>query len=278
MFQHGVASSDPLSDGAILWTGVTLVSAKPLLPVTWVWATDPGLGGVVLRGATATGAARDITVKIDAAGRRPGTTWCGAGQDGGLRTPEPAHAVVRLADDRMRHAEDMRDADSQSVHRPHLFVCLWDDHEITNDTCKTGAQQHQGATEGAFADRLVGLQAHQAWMPIRQVQADLRTTFRRFQMGSLVDLPMLEERLGARSQQLDGGSGVGQTGAFSDAGRMLPGPEQEAWLFHRLQTSEAPQWDGHVQTFATAFEVQAGTSLVPSAQTTPRAGAPLPAP
>ena len=54
VFQHGVASGDPLSDRVILWTRVRVVSAKPVVPVVYVVATDPGLRNVVQRGATTT--------------------------------------------------------------------------------------------------------------------------------------------------------------------------------------------------------------------------------
>jgi alkaline phosphatase D len=314
VFQHGVASGDPLADRVILWTRVSLVGSKPVVPVNCVVATDPGLRNVVLRRATTTSAARDFTVKIDAVGLRPGTTYyyqftaggmaspvgrtrtlpvgqvdrlriavasCsnhafgyfnayariaeradldlvlhlgdylyeyGPAQYGSLRTPEPPTEMVTLADYRARHAQYKRDADSQAVHRQHPFVCIWDDHEITNDAWKDGAQNHQSATEGAYAERVaVGLQAYYEWMPIRQVEADPRKNFRRFQLGNLVDLLMLEERLSARSQQLTAtiptafGNGFVQTGAFADPSRTLLGAEQEAWLFNRLQTSSA-QW------------------------------------
>jgi alkaline phosphatase D len=312
VFQHGVASGDPLSDRVILWTRVSVRSTKPLVPVSFVVATDPGLRRVVLRGATTTSAARDFTVKIDAAGLTPATTYyyrfiaggtaspvgrtrtlpvgdvdrlriavlsCsnhaygyfnayarvaeradldlvlhlgdylyeyGAGQYGSLRTPEPPTEMVTLSDYRMRHAQYKRDADAQAVHRQHPFVCIWDDHEITNDSWQGGAQNHQPATEGAYADRVAaGLQAYYEWMPIRQVEADKRKNFRRFQLGNLVDLMMLEERLSARSQQLTAsiptafGNGFVQTGGFADASRTLLGAEQEAWLFNRLQTTDA---------------------------------------
>lgn len=312
VFQHGVASGDPLSDRVILWTRVSVLSTKPLVPVTWVVATDPGLRSIVLRGATTTSAARDFTVKIDAAGLRPATTYyyrfnaggaaspvgrtrtlpvgdvdrlriavasCsnhaygyfnayariaeradldlvlhlgdylyeyGQAQYGSLRKPEPAHEMVTLADYRLRHAQYKRDADSQAVHRQHPFVCIWDDHEITNDAWKDGAQNHQPATEGDYSARVTaGLQAYYEWMPIRQVDTDRRKNFRSFKVGNLIDLMMLEQRLSARSEQLTAtiptqfGNGFVQSGAFADASRTLLGAEQETWLFNKLQTSTA---------------------------------------
>lgn len=74
-FQHGVASGDPLIDRVILWTRVTPPSARAAVPVRWVVATDPGLTQVVLTGSTKTNPARDYTVKVDAIGLRPNTTY-----------------------------------------------------------------------------------------------------------------------------------------------------------------------------------------------------------
>ncbi len=78
VFQHGVASGDPLADRVILWTRVTPAErdkANECVEVRYVVATDPRLRRVVLRGRTDTSAARDFTVNVDAAGLRPDTTY-----------------------------------------------------------------------------------------------------------------------------------------------------------------------------------------------------------
>lgn len=313
-FAHGVASGDPLSDRVILWTRVSPGTARPAVSVQWVVASDPSMARVVLRGTAKTHPGRDYTVKVDAIGLRPGTTYyyrfsadgvdspvgrtrtlpvgeverlriavasCsnhaaglfnayariaeradldlvlhlgdylyeyGTGQYGSLRTPEPPTEMVTLADYRLRHAQYKRDADLQAVHRQHPFVCIWDDHEITNDTWSGGAQNHNPATEGDYAARVAaGLQAYHEWMPIRPPDTrDLRKNYRSFALGGLVDLMMLEERLSARSKQLAAtipvpgfGTGFVQTGAFADPSRTLLGAEQEAWLASQLRGSQA---------------------------------------
>ena len=43
LFQHGVASGDPLSDRVILWTRVTPRKPRPSIEVRYVVATDPKL-------------------------------------------------------------------------------------------------------------------------------------------------------------------------------------------------------------------------------------------
>ncbi len=315
MFQHGVASGDPLADRVILWTRATPPAPRSVVIVSYVVATDPGLTQVVLRGSTKTNPARDYTVKIDAGGLSPATSYyyrfsadgqnspvgrtrtlpvgstarlrmavvsCsnhaaglfnayrrvaeradldlvvhlgdyvyeyGPNQYGSLRTPEPAHEMLTLSDYRLRHAQYKRDADLQEVHRQHPMICIWDDHEIANDSWAGGAENHTEGVEGSWTQRVSqGLQAYYEWMPVRVVDPLARQRNQRaFQIGDLVDLVMLEERLSARSQQLPatipipalGTTGFVQTGAFANPERTLLGTEQEAWLAARLRGSTA---------------------------------------
>jgi alkaline phosphatase D len=314
LFQHGVASGDPLADRVILWTRVTPRNPRTVLVVRYEVATDPALRRIVARGSVRTGAWRDHTVKVDAVGLQSGTTYyyrfhteyasspvgrtrtlpvgvttrlrlavvsCsnhaagyfnayarlasradldavlhlgdylyeyGPDEYGSVRRPEPAREMVTLADYRGRHAQYKRDADLQEAHRQHPFICIWDDHEITNDAWRDGAQNHTEGAEGSWPERVrAGLQAYYEWMPIRQPDAQRpRRSQRAFAFGDLVDLAMLEQRLQARSQQLAAtipvpglGSGFVQTGEFLDPQRTLLGDAQEAWLAARLRASQA---------------------------------------
>ncbi len=328
-FEHGVASGDPLPRRVILWTRVTPVGTPDGTPaasrgprgrrpkrvkVRYAVATDPQMHDVVDRGELFTGPERDYTVKVDADGLRPGTTYyyrfesrglqspvgrtrtlpvgatprlrlavvsCsnhaagyfnayrrvaeradldavlhlgdylyeyGPAEFGSLRTPEPPNEMVTLGDYRLRHAQYKRDADSQEVHRQHPMICIWDDHEITNDAWVGGAQNHTEGAEGTWDGRVkLGLQAYYEWMPIRVAnREDRRQNQRAFKFGDLIDLAMLEERLSARSQQLPAtipapglGNVFAQVGPFTDPGRTLLGAEQEAWLSQRLRNSDA---------------------------------------
>lgn len=316
-FDHGVASGDPLADRVILWTRVTPATARPAVVVQYVVATDPALTQIALRGTTKTNPGRDYTVKIDALGLRPGTTYyyrftcegvdspvgrtktlpttgvsslrfavvsCsnhaygyfngyariaaradldlvmhlgdyiyeyGPAQYGSARTPEPAKEIVTLDDYRLRHAQYKRDADSQAMHRQHPLIAIWDDHETANNAFKTGAENHQPATEGDWAARVAAaMQAYYEWMPVRPVDtANLRDNHRNFVYGDLAELLMLEERVNARSEQLTTavhatpfGAGFATTDpGYSDPTRTLLGDAQEAWLVNRLRTTPA-QW------------------------------------
>jgi alkaline phosphatase D len=169
---------------------------------------------------------------------------------GSLRVPDPPFEMVALSDYRRRHAQYKTDPDLQEVHRQHPMICIWDDHEVTNDSWQGGAQNHTEGAEGTWPERVDdALTAYYEWMPIRVAdRGDRRRNQRAFRFGELAELVMLEERLQARSQQLPAtipvpglGSGFVQQGAFTDASRTLLGMEQETWLAERLRGSKA-QW------------------------------------
>ena len=102
VFQHGVASGDPLADRVILWTRATPRTDRAALRVGWVVAADPGLASVVASGSFVTGAWRDYTVKVDATGLAPASTYYYAFDAEGERSPVgrtrtlPTGSVERL--------------------------------------------------------------------------------------------------------------------------------------------------------------------------------------
>ncbi|WP_209313688.1 alkaline phosphatase D family protein [Blastococcus sp. TF02A_35] len=111
VFRHGVASGDPLPGSVLLWTRVTPSEAAapgsgagPDAEVSWEVAADAGFRRVVRRGVARTGRGRDHTVKVDAGGLSPATTYwyrfrCRGATSpvGRTRTaPAPGAAVPRL--------------------------------------------------------------------------------------------------------------------------------------------------------------------------------------
>ncbi|MES2609506.1 MAG: alkaline phosphatase D family protein [Pseudomonadota bacterium] len=75
-FAHGVASGDPLSDRVILWTRVTPPANDSAdIPVRWEVASDSAFATLVAQGTATATAARDFTVKVDATGLRPATSY-----------------------------------------------------------------------------------------------------------------------------------------------------------------------------------------------------------
>ncbi|GAA5145840.1 alkaline phosphatase D family protein [Nocardioides marinquilinus] len=82
LFRHGVASGDPMPTRVVLWTRVTPTEASrpgsgrgPVVEVTWEVARDARFRRVVRRGTVTTGPDRDHTVKVDARGLRPATSY-----------------------------------------------------------------------------------------------------------------------------------------------------------------------------------------------------------
>jgi alkaline phosphatase D len=86
IFQHGVASGDPLAERVILWTRVT-PRGGPAMDVQWRIAGDPALTQIVNSGTARAAADRDFTVKVDAGGLQPGRTYYYAFDAAGERSP-----------------------------------------------------------------------------------------------------------------------------------------------------------------------------------------------
>ncbi|MGE7205539.1 alkaline phosphatase D family protein [Sphingomonas sp. NPDC019816] len=77
-FDHGVASGDPASDGAILWTRATPTEDGAAGDIALTWHVAPIGGGdaVGLRtGRVTARAARDFTAKVEVTGLRPGRDY-----------------------------------------------------------------------------------------------------------------------------------------------------------------------------------------------------------
>jgi len=70
LFEHGVASGDPLTDGVILWSRVTPEASEPV-EVWWEMALDEDFVERTAQGTLMTDASRDFTAKVDV----PGLVW-----------------------------------------------------------------------------------------------------------------------------------------------------------------------------------------------------------
>lgn len=168
------------------------------------------------------------------------------------RAPQPPHEIVTLADYRTRHAQYKTDPDLQAAHARAAFICVWDDHEVANDTWMTGAENHQPETEGDFATRkAAALRAYYEWMPIREPKAGTlkEAINRNFDFGDLASLTMVETRLLARGEQMtfadipktaEGSPDVAAFEALRQApDRDLLGDAQRQWVGETLSRSKA---------------------------------------
>lgn len=171
-----------------------------------------------------------------------------AAELGRLLPDDNSDEIISLADYRKRYAHYRKDDNLQAAHSHCAFITVWDDHEITNDTWRSGAENHNDG-EGEFSERKMhALQAYFEWMPIRNV-ADKERIYRRFEFGNLVSLHMLDTRVLARDEQVnyadfDLTSSQGQTdfvAAISSPTRALLGNEQLTWLTDGLTTATT-QW------------------------------------
>ena len=121
------------------------------------------------------------------------------------RLPDPPHEILTLNDYRRRHAQVKSDPMMQAAHARAAFICVWDDHEVANDSWIGGAENHDPASEGDWrARKAAALQAYFEWMPIRNPAAasDPASIYRSFEFGDLATLAMVETRLLARDQQI----------------------------------------------------------------------------
>jgi alkaline phosphatase D len=75
VFRHGVASGDPLADRVLLWTRISGAAPTSEVDVRWELARDAEFKQRAASGRATTNAGRDFTVKVDARGLRPATTY-----------------------------------------------------------------------------------------------------------------------------------------------------------------------------------------------------------
>jgi len=116
----------------------------------------------------------------------------------------PKGELLTLSDYRTRYAQYRSDEDLQLLHNKVVFISVWDDHEVANDTYKDGAENHQ-LSDGDFLKRKQeALQAYFEWMPIRPISdGNELEIYRSFHFGDLVDLHMLDTRIVGRDKQLE---------------------------------------------------------------------------
>ena len=168
------------------------------------------------------------------------------------REVEPPHEIVKLDDYRQRYAQYRRDPMLQAAHAACVWYTTWDDHESTNNSYRTGAENHQPETEGEWSVRKAeAVQAYLEWMPVRDPKEGLAvgSIYRSFDIGDLATLFMLEGRLTGRSDELTYASALklpeeeqmaGIQSILAEASseeRTMLGAVQEEWLAEGLKAS-----------------------------------------
>jgi alkaline phosphatase D len=162
----------------------------------------------------------------------------------GLRDVVPTTELITLIDYRLRHALYKTDPDLQELHRQHPMICVWDDHETANDAWRDGAENHhpdQGEGEWS-ARRAAAARAYDEYLPIRTSPLGPERIYRRFEIGTLADLVMLDTRLHGRDLQaaFKGSEFLPMNDpTIADPNRTLLGFDQEEWLCQSLSRSAA---------------------------------------
>ncbi len=162
------------------------------------------------------------------------------GEQTEMRSHQPAHEAITLADYRQRHAQYKTEPALQRAHAAHPFITVWDDHESANNSWQGGAENHS-TDEGEWQTRKRAAQrAYFEWMPIRAFAEEPEyRIYRSFSFGDLADLTMLDTRLIGRDEQALSKDDVDK---INDPSRSILGERQTEWLSARLTRENPPLW------------------------------------
>ncbi len=120
------------------------------------------------------------------------------------RSAKPKTEVVSLEEYRTRYAQYRSDVDLQAAHAAHPFICVWDDHEVANDSWKHGAENHSDEQGDYEKRRQAAMQAYREWLPIRETKDVVEgKIYRSFELGQLGSLIMMDTRHVGRDRVLD---------------------------------------------------------------------------
>lgn len=146
------------------------------------------------------------------------------------RIHQPRYEVLTQADYHQRYAQYRSDPQLKAAHAAHPFICVWDDHEVANNSYGKGAENHDVCSEGDYLSRMTAAKrVYYNWMPIREKQSG--HIYRSFSFGGLADLHMLDERLSGR----DAPANSFATEVLMDSCRSMLGTTQFDWLCGQLR-------------------------------------------
>ncbi len=156
--------------------------------------------------------------------------------------------ATTLSDYRNRYALYKGDSALRDAHAAFTWICTWDDHEVADNYA--GTRPADDSSAAAFAARRAS--GYQAWyehLPVRlpgsaPMNPNGFPIHRRFELGDLLDLSVLDTRQ-YRTDQPCGGQ-TGSCAGSDDPNSTMLGNEQEAWLKNNLSTSKAA-WRGIAQ-------------------------------
>jgi alkaline phosphatase D len=154
--------------------------------------------------------------------------------------PGEPDEIYTLDDYRHRYAIYKTDPDLQAAHASAAFVMSYDDHEVDNNWA--GDISGENTPPELFLLRRAA--AFQAWyehMPVRRAlmpRGPNILTYRRFTVGDLLSLNVLDTRL-FRSDQPCGDGIKAECREALEADRTMLGDTQERWLYDGFKTARA---------------------------------------
>lgn len=156
------------------------------------------------------------------------------------RRHDPDAELVKLTDYRTRYSQYRLDADLRRMHQQHPMIHVWDDHESANDAYTDGAQNHQPEEGDWTVRKAVSRQACYEWMPTRESASGV--LYRRFVIGDLVDVSMIDTRLEGRDKQIEEVGPSASNNAkdsLNKPSRKIMSATQYEWLTGNLSSSTA---------------------------------------
>ncbi len=176
------------------------------------------------------------------------------------REHKPDREIISLEDYRARYKQYRSDKALQLVHQKKPFIAVWDDHEVTNDAYKNGAENHQ-ANEGDFeARKKRAIQVYSEYIPVRT--SNPSEIYRSFNFGSLLSLHMLDTRIIGRDKQLAFADFFNADGSFNfvdfgtalqEPNRKILGDTQLNWLGSKINNNSTWQVLGQQVLMARMF-------------------------
>lgn len=153
---------------------------------------------------------------------------------------DPSHRCVEVDDYRTRYSQYRGDPHLIALHERAPMVTLWDDHEIANDSWRSGhpGRRDRGSDAGWERRRLAALAAHDEWLPRGGGEPGPTSFDRRLRFGDLVDVVVVDARHAARSRPARPSGGPALVDP--ERGEAILSPEQWAWLSDCVR--EAPAW------------------------------------
>ena len=154
--------------------------------------------------------------------------------------PSEPDETFTLDDYRNRYSIYQLDEDLQAAHASAPFVMSFDDHEVANDWAGTWNEQ-QAPQELFLLRRAAAFQAWYEHVPVRKALLprgpDIHM-YRRFAIGDLLEMNVLDTRQFRSAQACGGGIKVGCAEAL-EPHRTMMGATQERWLYDGFKNRSA---------------------------------------